>query len=248
MKKIIEQQLIIGNPFFKNIEYDYLMFNKINYKKLYICLFKYFFYLYKKLIIFIIIFIIICLNIILSSYKYFDNINKTHINLKKDSIVTLTKNYNELKQNYYNIFTELDSLKASKNFKRFFVYQKTKVYIPENIDSFHLSLMEKYRIKYNIPINIYYNQIKQESNFKNNAISHKGAFGYCQLMPRTYKIYLNKLNLKNCVESQINIGAYYLYEGYLLSGSWEKALRRYNSGNLNGYNNETNNYISKILK
>ena len=248
INNIIHTEILNNNKLFSKIENYYLNEIKIPNILLGITIFKYLFFKYKYILLigfFVGLFIstTYIIGLLQSKYTYVKIINDTN-NLNKQLKSELYDvSYEKLK--YEN---ELNKLINSKNFKRFFIYNNTNVFIPKNIDSSHLEIMEKYRKKYNIPIEIYYKQIKQESSFNNNSISNKGAFGYCQLMKDTYKQYLSKLNLSHSIESQIHIGAYYLYEGYKISNSWEKALRRYNSGSLNGYNSETNNYIKIILK
>ena len=248
INNIIHTEILNNNKLFSKIENYYLNEIKIPNILLGITIFKYLFFKYKYILL-----ISFFVGFFISTTYIISSLYTKHIYIK---LVNNTNNLNkQLKSELYDVShekikykNELNKLINSKNFKRFFIYNNTNIFIPKNIDSSHLVMMEKYRNKYNIPIDVYYKQINQESKFNNNALSNKGAFGYCQLMKDTYKQYLNKLNLSHSIESQIHIGAYYLYEGYKISNSWEKALRRYNSGSLNGYNSETNNYIKIILK
>lgn len=239
---------MLNNNVNYNIEYNYFILNKLtflNYLNIYYNIFKIKYFKILKYVLCLLIFIISI--IYYNYYKLNYNFEIKNSSCKK-TISNLNQKNLILKNSLKITNTELLQIKNSKNYKRFFIYNNSNVFIPNNIDSAHLIYMENCRKKYDIPINIYYKQINQESKFKINAISNKGAFGYCQLMPETYKLYLKKLKLKpNSIESQIEIGAFYLYEGFKLSNSWEKALRRYNSGKLNGFNLETNNYVKKIL-
>lgn len=95
--------------------------------------------------------------------------------------------------------------------------------------------------------------IKQESRYKNKAVSHAGAQGLMQLMPATAKRFGNK----DPYDSVSNIEAGTKYLKWLLKrfdGNVELALAGYNAGEgaVDKYNgippyNETQNYVKKIV-
>ena len=95
--------------------------------------------------------------------------------------------------------------------------------------------------------------IKQESRYKNKAVSHVGAQGLMQLMPATAKRFGNK----DPYDSASNIEAGTKYLKWLLkrfNGDVKLALAGYNAGEgaVAKYNgippyNETQNYVKKIV-
>ena len=122
-----------------------------------------------------------------------------------------------------------------------------------------------------------YAVIKNESNFKNDAKSHKSAIGLMQIMPNTSIDVANKNSIKldkNNVENElcneeinISIGTKYLSELIERYKNYPVALAAYNAGigtvdnwiekdiiQANGEDvenipyKETNNYVRKILR
>jgi hypothetical protein len=95
--------------------------------------------------------------------------------------------------------------------------------------------------------------IKQESRYKNQAISHAGAQGLMQLMPATAKRFGNT----NPYDATSNVEAGTKYLKWLLkrfNGDVTLALAGYNAGEgaVDKYNgippyNETQNYVKKIV-
>lgn len=96
--------------------------------------------------------------------------------------------------------------------------------------------------KYKIPYTIFFRLIDRESGFQfisNNQGS--GAFGYCQVMPSTFKYASKKLKLKE--HNQINnikAGAWvlkqgfdkYKKEGFDVKSAWYRSLIDYSGGNV----------------
>lgn len=99
----------------------------------------------------------------------------------------------------------------------------------------HLQLLKQRAKELGIPERILYRLIFKESTYNSEAISRKGALGYCQLMPKTYEIYKNKLNYSGSHTPEINIiiGTQYLADLYNRFGTWELALGAYNGGKRN---------------
>ena len=133
--------------------------------------------------------------------------------------------------------------------------------------------VEKYSAEYEVDKYLVYAIIKAESNFKENAVSNKGAKGLMQLMPKTAEEIAKKIEIKlddnNILNPEINInlGANYIAKLIKQYKNIGLALAAYNagSGNVdswiekgildsNGENLEqipyleTNNYVRKILR
>lgn len=91
----------------------------------------------------------------------------------------------------------------------------------------YLTLAKAAARKHDVPEDLFLRLVQQESNWKPNALSHKGAIGLAQLMPGT-AAYLRvdphdpKQNLEG--------GARYLAKQYREFGSWRLALAAYNAG------------------
>ncbi|MCP3851792.1 MAG: transglycosylase SLT domain-containing protein [Gammaproteobacteria bacterium] len=107
---------------------------------------------------------------------------------------------------------------------------------------------------YNIEPRLILALIKQESNFKIKALSHKGAVGLMQLMPDTAK----RFKVKNSWDPKQNIKGGIRYISWLLKqyqGDVALTLAGYNAGEnavarykgIPPYK-ETQNYVKKIMK
>ena len=134
-----------------------------------------------------------------------------------------------------------------------------------------------YAGEYGVDGNLVFAVIKAESNFDENAVSHKNAIGLMQIMQETaediitrYGIDIDKDNLIEeikKVQNNINIGTKYLSTLLETYGNKEVAVAAYNAG-IGTVNNwiekgiikkdgtdienipykETNNYVRKILR
>ena len=138
-------------------------------------------------------------------------------------------------------------------------------------------IVSVYADKYNVDENIIFSVIKAESNFENNAVSHKDALGLMQIMEGTAKDVATKydinIDLNNAeqeilnVQNNINIGAKYLSVLIDKYQNIELAVAAYNAGTGTVDNwiekgiikkdgsdienipyKETNNYVRKILR
>ena len=138
-------------------------------------------------------------------------------------------------------------------------------------------IVSVYAEKYNVDENLIFAVIKAESNFKDDAVSHRNAVGLMQIMEETavdvakkYGITIDQNNareeIKN-VQNNINIGAKYLSILLDTYKNKEVAVAAYNAGigTVNTWiekgtiksdgsdienipYKETNNYVRKILR
>lgn len=136
--------------------------------------------------------------------------------------------------------------------------------------------VEKYAKEYNVEESLIFALIKAESNFKEEAVSHKDAIGLMQIMEETaidvakkYDININENNTKEEIlntDNNINIGTKYLSVLLEKYKNVEVAVAAYNAGIgtvdkwieqgiirddgtdiENVPYKETNNYVRKIL-
>lgn len=123
-------------------------------------------------------------------------------------------------------------------------------------------LVIKYAQNYNLSIADILAQMRQESDFKQEAVSHAGAIGVLQVMPDTFKYVSSMmgrggLNIFN-IDDNMNVGCYYMAEQLHEFGNFEDALRAYNAGpnwvkkvkagENKEYSKETVNYVEVVLK
>jgi soluble lytic murein transglycosylase-like protein len=124
---------------------------------------------------------------------------------------------------------------------------------PANLSRAELQdLTKQIASQHGIPETIFFNQIKQESNFNPRALSRSGAVGLGQLMPATAKE-LGVADPLNPIDN-LNGAARYLKQQYDHFGSWPLALAAYNAGpgNVRHFNGippfaETQHYVATIL-
>ena len=101
-------------------------------------------------------------------------------------------------------------------------------------------IVSTYAEKYNVEENLIFAVMKAESNFDENAVSHKSAIGLMQIMEETaddittkYGIDIDKENIRQEVadiQNNINIGTKYLSVLLETYGNKEIAVPAYNAG------------------
>ncbi|SEL89448.1 Transglycosylase SLT domain-containing protein [Roseovarius azorensis] len=91
----------------------------------------------------------------------------------------------------------------------------------------YLDMAKQAARRYSIPEDLFLRLVQQESGWRADALSHKGAIGLAQLMPQTARtLGVNPHDPRQNLEG----GARYLAEQYRTFGSWRLALAAYNAG------------------
>ncbi|MGR3453373.1 lytic transglycosylase domain-containing protein [Pseudooceanicola sp.] len=91
----------------------------------------------------------------------------------------------------------------------------------------YLDLAKAAATQHGVPENLFLRLVQQESGWRANAKSHKGAIGLAQLMPDTAK----RLGVDpHDPQQNLEGGARYLARQYREFGSWKLALAAYNAG------------------
>ncbi|WP_417727549.1 lytic transglycosylase domain-containing protein [Roseovarius sp.] len=115
----------------------------------------------------------------------------------------------------------------------------------------YLDMAKQAARRYQVPEDLFLRLVQQESGWRADARSHKGAIGLAQLMPHTARtLGVNPHDPQDNLEG----GARYLAEQYRTFGSWRLALAAYNAGPgaVQKYGGvppftETRNYVKVIL-
>ncbi len=115
----------------------------------------------------------------------------------------------------------------------------------------YLDMAKQAARRHGVPESLFLRLVQQESGWRVDAVSHKGALGLAQLMPQTARLLgVNPRDPRQNLEG----GARYLAAQYRKFGSWRLALAAYNAGPqaVEKYGgvppyNETRNYVRVIL-
>ena len=115
----------------------------------------------------------------------------------------------------------------------------------------YLQLARDAARRHGVPENLFLRLVQQESGWNAGAVSHKGAIGLAQLMPRTARVL--GVNPRDPVDN-LDGGARYLKQQYDRFRTWRLALAAYNAGpeaverygGIPPYR-ETRNYVTAIL-
>ncbi|MDZ7710444.1 MAG: lytic transglycosylase domain-containing protein [Roseovarius sp.] len=115
----------------------------------------------------------------------------------------------------------------------------------------YLDIAKQAARRNDIPESLFLRLVQQESGWRADAVSHKGAIGLAQLMPKTARLLgVDPSDPRQNLEG----GARYLAAQYRKFGSWRLALAAYNAGpgavekhgGVPPYK-ETRNYVRVIL-
>lgn len=226
----------------------------------------------KKLKMVIILMTILFIATLTSSILITKDIKEKH----KEETVELKSEIINLKyelQSNQKVTDSLFTILESTEYLYYIIEQESSVKIPDYVDPYFIRYMYSEAISKEIPINIMFRLVNKESSFFSEAKSHMGAYGFMQLMPRTYSWYCDRLDIDTepyTEEKNIYIGTYMLSELYehwynkirklnytenIEKEAWEHTLASYNAGigNVRYYggifNNEgVFNYVTYITK
>jgi soluble lytic murein transglycosylase-like protein len=91
----------------------------------------------------------------------------------------------------------------------------------------YLEMARQAARRHGIPEHLFLRLVQQESGWRADAVSHKGALGLAQLMPDTARLLgVDPRDPRQNLEG----GARYLAEQYRKFGTWRLALAAYNAG------------------
>jgi soluble lytic murein transglycosylase-like protein len=131
------------------------------------------------------------------------------------------------------------------------------IIVRSNPNIWHLLHLKTMIKKYELPERMMYRLVYQESRYKEELVSIKGAWGYMQTMPKTFCQQANTLGLDSSIYSNIEVGCYYMRQMLdKYNGNQTLALAAYNAGpNRKALKEgrvpnfkETKTYIKKILQ
>lgn len=144
---------------------------------------------------------------------------------------------------------------------------KAEVKIPNHVNIEYIEYMYELASEFDIPIRTAFRLIYKESNFRDTVVSPVGAYGFMQLMPKTFEMYKEILNFNDIEISDnrenIYIGLYLLKDLYEYWSvrvknddyAWALALASYNAGKGRVIHykgippfNETINYVNFIMR
>ena len=144
---------------------------------------------------------------------------------------------------------------------------KAEIKIPDYVEIQYIEYMYELALEFDIPIRTAFRLVFKESSFRDTVVSRVGAYGFMQLMPKTFEMYKDILNFEEIDikdnHGNIYIGFYLLKELYDYwtvrvvndEYAWALALASYNAGKgrVIQYQgippfNETINYIDFIMR
>lgn len=145
------------------------------------------------------------------------------------------------------------------DYYRYLAFKHADIAIPKDVNPQHLRLMTEEAYRNGIPLNYYYRLINKESRYNPDALSSKGASGYMQIMPPTFKLMSDRyrgrhrLDRLDSDEKNIVVGSFmlgYLYKKYK---RWDLTFAAYNAGSVVSECNcvpnfsETKEYVRYII-
>jgi soluble lytic murein transglycosylase len=147
----------------------------------------------------------------------------------------------------------------------FFIYQRVYTfYFESKYPLNYRETIEKYSNQFQIESSFTSAVIYEESRFRPNSSSEKGAIGLMQLLPETANYIAKKTDdtsfkIEDLIQAEKNIqyGCYYLNYLFVKYQDWDKVLAAYNAGegnvdqwlNEGDYQikfNETRNFVERV--
>jgi soluble lytic murein transglycosylase-like protein len=101
----------------------------------------------------------------------------------------------------------------------------------------------------NVPPEVVFAIMQQESEFTPEAVSKKGARGLMQVMPVIWKSY-SLPHFKNVTDpvQNVHVGTRYLADLFQQFGDWKAVFRAYYAGPENGHNGNYDWYANAVAK
>jgi soluble lytic murein transglycosylase-like protein len=147
---------------------------------------------------------------------------------------------------YRMIRSEYDSL--SGRYKLLTILRTKTLTIGQALDIADVVLEQK-----DVPLPLVLAIIEQESVFKPEAVSHKGARGLMQVMPVVWETYTDQPFLKEAERQlhdpamNVRVGLLYLSDLKKRYGDWERTLRAYVGGPSRSDDPAMDEYVNSVL-
>lgn len=217
---------------------------------------------FKNKLAFGLISILVASVMFLIGYKQRDNLimsNTTTISALQEDTFALNQNLRE----YELDLVAYNEIMEDKDYLRYMAFKHSDIVIPKNFNHDDLKLIYRLSIEFKIPQRYIYRLIQKESRFKPGLTSSKGAKGYMQIMPGTFKSLKNKyvanygsIEKYSTNQQNIIVGTYYLKYLWDKYNNWDLVFASYNAGagNVEKAGNrvpnfsETKNYVKFITK
>jgi hypothetical protein len=171
---------------------------------------------------------------------------KTELDVKQEKILNLTNEVVTTKDSITNLTEVVEQYKATLSSRVYYeslIIKKAKIRSRRSLynlnDDIFFTMVGECE-KYKIPYEIYFRLIDMESGFKFVENKSSGAYGYMQVMPRTFTYVGKQIDVKggHTETNNILVGSYLLKKNYNKwkrrgfddNQSWRFALAAYNAG------------------
>lgn len=149
-------------------------------------------------------------------------------------------------EDYRVIRSEFDSLSA--RYKLLTILRTKTLTVGQALDIADVVMEQK-----EVPLPLVLAIMEKESVFKADAISHKGARGFMQVMPIVWEIYTNQPFMKEAERQMydpamnVRVGLLYLSDLKKRYGDWERTLRAYVGGPTRANDPAMDEYVTSVL-